>query len=178
MTLQVVHRMRPRAARTPREAPPATDTAKTSVFRRAARAAGTAASALPESRAVQVGVVVAGTVASVVAAHPGIWKAGLTAAGTVPVLRPYVKVAVAATGAVVVLRRVARAKTAATDALAALRVDTDPEKTGMAHAGNGFDPKRQANGFGRRTAPRPAGSGVRRRAAALRRTSTELGREP
>jgi hypothetical protein len=139
------------------------------VFRRAARAAGTAASALPESRAVQVGVVVAGAVASVVAAHPGIVKAGLTAAGTVPVLRPYVKVAIAATGAVVALRRVVRAKTAAAGALAALRGDTGAETTGTTDAGRGF---------GRGAAFRPAGSGVRRRAVALRRTSTERGREP
>jgi hypothetical protein len=110
--------------------------------------------------------VVAGTVASVVAAHPGIVKAGLTAASTVPVLRPYVRVAVAATGAVVALRRVVRAKTAMTDTLAGLRGDTGPV---IAHAGNGF---------GRRAAFRPAGSGARRRAAAQRRTSTELGREP
>jgi hypothetical protein len=98
---------------------------------RVARAVGTAASAIPESRAVRVGTAVAG----VVAAHPGILRAGLTAASAVPVLRPYVKVAVVATSAITAARRIAEAKRAASDVVAAFR-GQDP---GLAHAGNGFN---------------------------------------
>jgi hypothetical protein len=98
---------------------------------RVARAVGTAASAIPESRVVRVGTAVAG----VVAANPGIVRAGLTAASAVPVLRPYVKVAVVATTAITAARRIAAAKRAAADVVSAFRGHPD---TGMAHAGNGF----------------------------------------
>lgn len=99
---------------------------------RVARAVGTAASAIPESRAVKVGA----AVADLAARHPNVVRAGLTAASAVPVLRPYVKVAVAATSVIAVARRLAEARSAATDVVATLR--SRPDSDPMAYAGNGF----------------------------------------
>lgn len=100
--------------RAPREA---ADADWVPVHYRVARAVGTAASALPESRAVRVGTVVV----TAVAANPGIVRAGLTAASAIPVLRPYVKVAVVATTAITAARRIAEAKRATADVVSAFR---------------------------------------------------------
>jgi hypothetical protein len=128
-------RLRSPFVRAPREAATAE---RVPVRFRVARAVGTAASALPESRAVRVGT----AVATVVAENQGILRAGLAAASVVPVLRPYVKVAVAATSAISVAHRVVRAGNKATSTLAALR---RPEGPAIAHAGNGFGvPRREA----------------------------------
>jgi hypothetical protein len=170
MKLPRLHRMR--ADRTPREERRAAD-ARGPVRYRIARAVGTAASGLPESRAVQVGTAVGSAVVSAVAAHPGMVRAGLTAANAVPVLRPYVRVALAATTAIGVAGRVVRAKRTATNAVSALRGRREP----MPYAGNGFGLGPPALGI---PAPDPQetsadpGPG----SAATRRTSTERGREP
>ncbi|MDA1366360.1 hypothetical protein [Glycomyces algeriensis] len=123
-----MQRVRDRFARPPREEAEI----RVPVRFRVARAVGTAASAIPESRAVKMGT----AVATVVAAHPNIVRAGLTAASAVPVLRPYVKVAVAATSVIAVARRLAEARSAATDVVATLR--SRPGSPGMAYAGNEF----------------------------------------
>lgn len=129
MKVPGVQRVRDRFARPPREAD---DVDRVPVRFRVARAVGTAASAIPESRAVKLGT----AAANVIAAHPNIVRAGLTAASAVPVLRPYVKVAVAATSAIAVVRRLAEAKSAATDVVSTLR--SRPDSTTIAHAGNEF----------------------------------------
>jgi hypothetical protein len=128
MKVPGVQRVRDRFARPPREEAEI----RVPVRFRVARAVGTAASAIPESRAVKMGT----AVATVVAAHPNIVRAGLTAASAVPVLRPYVKVAVAATSVIAVARRLAEARSAATDVVATLR--SRPGSPGMAYAGNEF----------------------------------------
>jgi hypothetical protein len=128
MKVPGVQRVRDRFARPPREEAEI----RVPVRFRVARAVGTAASAIPESRAVRMGT----AVVTVVAAHPNIVRAGLTAASAVPVLRPYVKVAVAATSAIAVVRRIAEAKSAATDVVSTLR--SRPGSPGMAYAGNEF----------------------------------------
>ncbi|MFG3338625.1 hypothetical protein [Glycomyces sp. NPDC048151] len=152
-------RLRPRFVRAPREAAAAE---RVPVRYRVARAVGSAASALPRSRAVRVGT----AVAVVVAENQGILRAGLTAASAVPVLRPYVKVAVAATSAISVAHRVIRAKDKAAGVVSAFRAPA--ADAGTANAGNGFalgstppaggrgepDPARFANPAAYR--PRPA----------------------
>ena len=164
-----------RAVRMPRAERQASGVERAPVRYRIARAVGTAASGLPESRAVQVGTAVGSAVVSAVAAHPGIVRAGLTAANAVPVLRPYVRVALAATTAIGVAGRVVRAKRTATNAVSALRGRREP----MPYAGNGFGLGPPALGV---PAPDPQETSVDPGAgpgsAATRRTSTERGREP